>query len=257
MGGMTDERTVIVTGAAGAIGGATVDGFLAAGLHVLGLDLARSPAPDRAGYRHAVVDLRDAIAVEAALDDGLRGLPPLAHVVGVAGGALPGEPAAAAAGDPGAIDVELFRASIEANLTSQWAVVRSALRHLEASDGDRSIALTSSFNALSAQGMPAYSAAKAGLHGLMYGLVDPLGRRGIRVNVVAPGTVRTPRTEAMWAGSPGHFERLEAGTATGRLATPDDVAEVFVSLALRLHHVTGQILVIDGGQMAIHRPTTS
>jgi NAD(P)-dependent dehydrogenase (short-subunit alcohol dehydrogenase family) len=257
MDGMTSERTVIVTGAAGAIGGATVDGFLAAGLHVLGLDLAPSPAPDRAGYRHAVVDLRDTVAVDAAVDDGLHRLPPLAHVVGIAGGALPGEPAAAAAGDPAAIDVGLFRASIESNLVTQWAVVRSALRHLEAGDGDRSIALTSSFNALSAQGMPAYSAAKAGLHGLMFGLVDPLGRRGIRVNVVAPGTVRTPRTEALWASSPGHFERLEAGTATGRLATPQDVADVFVSLALRLHHVTGQVLVVDGGQLAIHRATTT
>ena len=252
------ERTVLVTGAAGAIGGATADAFLARGLSVLGLDRAEAPVGDRPGYRHAVVDLADETAVVAALRDGLDGLPPLAHVIGLAGGALPGEPAAAAAGDPAAIDVARFRASIDANLTTQWIVVHGALPYLETAGGsDRSIALTSSFNAMSAQGMPAYSAAKAGLHGMMYGLVDPLGNRGIRVNVVAPGTVRTPRTEAMWAGSPGHFERLEAGTATGRLATAADVADVFVALALELHHVTGQVLVVDGGQLAIHRASTS
>lgn len=248
--------TVVVTGAAGAIGGATVDAFLAAGAEVLGLDRAADPRPARAGYRHEVVDLRDEPAVEAALRTGLRDGEPLRHVVGIAGGALPGEPAAATAGDPAAIDADAFRASIEANLTSQWIVVRAALPYLDGTDAtgaDRSIALTSSFNALSAQGMPAYSAAKAGLHGMMFGLLDPLGRRGIRVNVVAPGTVRTPRTEAAWAGDPGHFERLAAGTATGRLATPDDVAQTFVALALGLRHVTGQILVVDGGQLAVHR----
>ena len=248
------DLTVLVTGASGAIGGATVEAFLSAGATVLGLDRVTDPATARAGYRHATVDLRDDGATEAAIRDGLRDLPPLGHVVGVAGGAIPGEPAAATANDPGAVDVDLFRASIEANLTSQWTVVRAALRYLDVGVGtDRSIALTSSFNALSAQGMPAYSAAKAGLHGMMFGLLDPLGRRGIRINVVAPGTVRTPRTEAQWAGDPGHFERLAAGTATGRLATPSDVADVFVSLALSLRHVTGQILVVDGGQSAIHR----
>lgn len=246
--------TVVVTGASGAIGDATVDGFLTAGLDVLGLDRASDRSGGRPGYRHVIVDLRDEIAVTSALRDGLRDLSPLRHVVGVAGGALPGEPEAAIAGDPVAIDAELFRASIEANLVSQWLVVRAALAHLDAAGtDDRSIALTSSFNALSAQGMPAYSAAKAGLHGLMFGLLDPLGRRGIRINVVAPGTVRTPRTEALWAHEPGHFERLEAGTASGRLATPGDVADVFVALALRLRHVTGQVLLVDGGQLAIHR----
>lgn len=254
-GGSVD-LTVVVTGAAGAIGGATVDAFLEAGAEVLGLDRADHSGPERGEYRHVVVDLRDEAAVEAALRDGLHQRPPLRHVVGIAGGALPGESAAATAGDPAAIDADLFRASIEANLTSQWIVVRAALPYLgdgEAAQSDRSIALTSSFNALSAQGMPAYSAAKAGLHGMMYGLLDPLGASGIRINVVAPGTVRTPRTEAAWAGDPGHFERLAIGTATGRLATPTDIADTFTSLALRLRHVTGQILVVDGGQSVIHR----
>ena len=257
MGRMTDAgspATALVSGASGALGGAVTDAFLAAGLHVLGLDLVPAPRPGRPSYRHVLVDLRDEGAVESALRDGLDALPPLTHVASVAGGALPGEPAAAAADDLGSIDGDLFRRSIDANLTSQWLLTRGALRYLgDRVDIDRSITLTSSLNGLSAWGMPAYSAAKAGVHGLMYGLVDPLGRRGIRVNVVAPGTARTPRTEALWAGSPGHFERLEAGTAVGRLATSAEVAEVYLALALRLRHVTGQILIVDGGQSVIHR----
>jgi NAD(P)-dependent dehydrogenase (short-subunit alcohol dehydrogenase family) len=73
------------------------------------------------------------------------------------------------------------------------------------------------------------------------------------VNVVAPGTIRTPRTERIWAGTEGHFERLAARTATGRLGTPDDVARTFVSLAVDLLHVTGQVLVVDGGQTVKRR----
>ena len=84
---------------------------------------------------------------------------------------------------------------------------------------------------------------------MMHALVPPLGREGIRVNVVAPGTVRTPRTERIWAGDDGHWERLEASTALGRLGTPDDVARAYLALATQLTHVTGQVLVVDGGQM--------
>ncbi len=99
--------------------------------------------------------------------------------------------------------------------------------------------------------MPAYSAAKAGLTGLMHGLVVPLGRDGIRVNVVAPGTIRTPRTERIWGHVDGHFERLEAGTALGRLGTPEDVARAYLAVIALLTHVTGTVLVVDGGQSVI------
>ena len=244
-----NDQTVLVTGAAGAIGQATVDRFLRAGATVVGLDRRDTDrADDR--YRHVVVELTNEAEVRHAVMEGL-GDRSLTHLVGIAGGALPEE--VASSDEPASIDVESFRASVEANLTSQFIVVQACLgRFIDPPSGDRSVTLTSSFNGLSAQGMPAYSAAKAGLIGLMYGLVAPLGSRGIRVNVVAPGTVRTPRTEALWAHVPGHFERLEAGTALGRLAAPGDIADTFVALALSLRHVTGQVLIVDGGQSVVH-----
>jgi 3-oxoacyl-[acyl-carrier protein] reductase len=98
--------------------------------------------------------------------------------------------------------------------------------------------------------MPAYSAAKAGLVGMMHGLVRPLGAEGIRVNTIAPGTIRTPRTERIWAHVPGHFERLADSTALGRLGEPRDVARAYRALALELTHVSGEVLVVDGGQLS-------
>ena len=238
-------KMVLVTGAAGAIGSATVDAFLERGFQVAGIDRDASVTARRDGYTGIQVDLEDAEAVDGAMK-ALAKVGAIAHVIGVAGGALPTETAEQ---ELLGLDATSFRASIEANLITQYTIVRAALPLLRSGDGDRSIALTSSFNALSGWGLPAYSAAKAGLVGLMHALTSPLGKEGIRINVVAPGTVRTPRTDRIWAHDPGHFAGLEARSAMGRLGSPTDVANAFVALATLLTHVTGQVLVVDGGQM--------
>lgn len=240
---------ILVTGAAGAIGRATVRAFLAAGHGVVGLD--RDPVvAELAGdgcYAGFAVDVRDERAVAETVA-AARSRGPLHHLIGIAGGALPDEPPTQ--DDPVRLEPDTFRASLELNLTSQFVVLRAALPWLRESAGqDRSITFTSSWNGLTGAGMPAYSAAKAGLIGMMHALAAPLGAEGIRVNVVAPGTIRTPRTERIWAHDAGHWERLEAGTALGRLGTPDDVARTYLALATQLTHVTGQVLVVDGGQM--------
>jgi len=242
---------VLVTGAAGAIGSATVRAFLASGFDVVGLDVVASVgevAPGASGsYLGVQVDVEDEIAVGDAVGRAAE-IGRLVHVVGIAGGALPDEPLAET--DPVQLPPKIFRASIEANLTSQFVVLQSVTPWLRANSGtDRSVTLTSSWNALTGAGMPAYSAAKAGVIGMMHALTGPLGADGIRVNVVAPGTIRTPRTERIWAHEEGHWDRLAATTAVGRLGTPDDVARAFVALATALTHVTGQVLVVDGGQL--------
>lgn len=246
----SDDRArpeiALVTGSSGALGSATASALVAMGFEVVGFD--RAPSADRSTDQ--VVELSDAAAVAAAVER-VRTLGRLAHVISIAGGAVPGEPATQR--DPVSIEPELFRTSIDQNLTSHFLLLRAVLPWMREGAGtDRSVVFASSFNALSAQGMPAYSAAKAGLIGLMNALVDPLGAEGIRVNVVAPGTIRTPRTENLYRGVPGHFERLERATALGRLGSPSDVAEAVVALT-RLRHVTGHTLVVDGGQMAIRR----
>jgi NAD(P)-dependent dehydrogenase (short-subunit alcohol dehydrogenase family) len=244
-------RTVLITGASGAIGSATAQAFLDAGLSVIGIDVTPPAGPGRAGLRSVVADLRDASRLANELDRAI-GTGVLAHVIALAGGALPWEPETQ--DDPSGIDAASFMETIEANLLTQFNTVQAALPYMSGeTEADRSISLTSSFNALSAQGMPGYSAAKAALTGMMHGLVVPLGRQGIRINVVAPGTVRTPRTERIWAHREGHFERLEESTALGRLARPEDVAQVFLGVATMFRHVTGQVIVVDGGQMVVHR----
>lgn len=244
LSGERAKGSVLVSGAAGAIGRATVAAFLEAGYAVVGID--RVPEEGRgATCPMHVVDLLDGNGLEGAIADAVERAP-LSHVIGIAGGALPEEPIAAE--EPWEVDEALFRRSLEANLDTQFRLVRATVPALMGSAAaDRSVILTSSFNAISAQGMPAYSAAKAALHGLMRAMVRPLGAKGVRINVVAPGTIRTPRTERIWATRQGHFESLEASTALGRLGTPDDVAATYLGLSA-MRHVTGHVLVVDGGQ---------
>ncbi len=243
---------VLITGAAGAIGSATAAEFLAHDFRVVGFD--RNPdvltISKHDGYTGFVVDLLDEQAVENAVAEA-RTCGELAHVVGIAGGALSGEPESRH--DPALVSVSLFTASLQANLTTQFITVQKVLPWMrERHAGNASVAFTSSWNALTGCGMPAYSAAKAGLIGLMHAVAGPLGAEGIRVNVVAPGTIRTPRTERLWAMAPRHFETLAQTTVIGRVGEPPDVARTFFALATVLTHVIGQVLIVDGGQMIRH-----
>jgi 3-oxoacyl-[acyl-carrier protein] reductase len=239
---------VLITGAAGAIGQATVERFTKAGFLVIGLDRD----PKITGLANgdcfgAQVDICDATALARVMQR-FRPQGRLRHVISIAGGALPEEPLQQ--DDPAHLDPKIFEDSIRINLTTHFLLLHASLPWLrEGRDIDRSITFTSSFNALSGWGMPAYSAAKAGLLGMMNALVTPLGASNIRTNVVAPGTIRTPRTERIWSHEPTHFESLEKTSALARLGTPKDVADAFFAIATLLTHVTGQVLVVDGGQM--------
>jgi NAD(P)-dependent dehydrogenase (short-subunit alcohol dehydrogenase family) len=230
--------TVIVSGSSGGIGSATVAAFLAAGFDVVGLD--RVAAPDVDGVRHKTVDLTD----EGALASVLDGVGPVQHLVAVAGGALLNEKTVA---DLTELSVDTFRSSLEQNLVSVFITIRAALPHIRQATGDRSITLTSSTDAFLSYGLPAYAAAKGGLMGMVHSLAVPLGREGLRINAVAPGDVPTERNVAEFGHIPDWYAGLTNATALGRLCTPADIAAGFLSIAVQLTGMTGQVLVLDAG----------
>lgn len=245
---MDDVGLVLVTGVAGGIGSATARKFLDAGYPVAGVDISDGAltAPGDGDYVGAVADVRDASAMHDVVVGFGR---PIAHVVTCAGISLSEETV-----DEGRVmpSVETFRATVELNLTSHYVTLAAAWPSLRDGSGNRSVSFASSVNALQSFGLIGYSAAKAGLIGLVRSLVMPLGAVGVRVNAVAPGTVPTPATQREWAHVPTHFDDMAALVPTGRLGTPDDIAVAFLALARDLRHVSGQVLVVDGGQ-SLHR----
>jgi len=99
------------------------------------------------------------------------------------------------------------------------------------------------------RGSSAYGASKAGLLGLTTHLAVELGRHGIRVNAIAPGSMRTPMSAARLA-RPGEEERSNAMVPLGRIADPDDIASVAAFVAVDATYVNGVVLPVDGGRLA-------
>lgn len=143
---------VLVTGAAGAIGSATVEAFLERGFLVVGIDRdsAVTTRKNSSGYTGILVDLESPAVVVDAIRE-LSKFGDLAHVVSLAGGALPAETEHK---DVLELDELTFTATLRANLVTQFTLIRAVLPLLRANRGDRSISLTSSFNALSGWGCP-------------------------------------------------------------------------------------------------------
>jgi 3-oxoacyl-[acyl-carrier protein] reductase len=94
-----------------------------------------------------------------------------------------------------------------------------------------------------------YSAAKAGVVGLVRGLAVELARDGVRVNGIAPGYIRTAQalSEEHSLGPEGLDQAAEF-IPIGRVGEPDDIADVIVFLASEAaRYITGQVIVVDGG----------
>jgi NAD(P)-dependent dehydrogenase (short-subunit alcohol dehydrogenase family) len=137
-------------------------------------------------------------------------------------------------------------AVLAANLTSAFLTVRAAVRAMTPAGG--SVVLISSAAArLGLANHEAVAAAKAGVQGLVLSAAASYAGRGIRVNAVAPGLVRTPLSARLIA-SDAALQASTALHALGRIGEPDDVASAIEWLLdPGQTWVTGQVLGIDGG----------
>jgi NAD(P)-dependent dehydrogenase (short-subunit alcohol dehydrogenase family) len=105
-----------------------------------------------------------------------------------------------------------------------------------------------SVNGIGMYGHPAYSAAKAGLMHLTRCLAVEFGPCAVRVNAVAPGTVRTQAWDARLAANPQVFDEVTAWYPLRKVAMPADVAAAVAFLVSdEASHITGIVLPVDGG----------
>ena len=105
-----------------------------------------------------------------------------------------------------------------------------------------------SVNGLRAVGEAAYSAAKAGMINLTANMAIHFGDKGIRVNCIAPGTIRTPIWGARVQRDPEVFEKVAKWYPLGRVGEPEDVAKAALFLCSDdAAWITGVTLPVDGG----------
>jgi len=109
----------------------------------------------------------------------------------------------------------------------------------------------SSVNAFAYFGNEAYSAAKAGIVNLTRSLAVRYGPFGVRVNAIAPGTLRTPAWEERRQKDPDVFDRVAKWYPLGRIGEPEDVAGAALFLASdEAAWISGAVLPVDGGLTA-------
>ncbi len=246
-----DGKIAVVTGASRGIGRA-----VALGLARSGADLAVS-ARSREALEELAEEVRKAgrrcLPIPADLSfpeeaerlarevkEGLGTPDVVVHAVGGSRFMAP----AAETRDPG------FEKMVRLNLLSTfWCARAFAPGMLERGSGSF-IAIASVAGLRASPALAPYGAAKAGVAQLVRTLAKEWGARGLRVNAVAPGWVRTELTRNLWE-SPELGSALVRDAALGRWAEPDEVVGPVVFLASEAaRYVTGAILVVDGGLTA-------
>jgi NAD(P)-dependent dehydrogenase (short-subunit alcohol dehydrogenase family) len=244
--GRLQDKVAAITGAARGIGRATVEVFLAEGAKVVATDL------DEAGLG-TVGDDVVTVTGDVSVEDDARAM------------------VQAAVDSFGRIDVLVANAgviplsTIDQTSVADWDHVMAvdgrgmfltckfAIEHMAAQQSG-SIVLLSSISGLRGQaGQAAYGPAKYVATGLTHHLAIEWAAKGIRVNAVAPGTIRTDAVVALLDTEQGraYVEEIEARHPVGRLGEPREVAEAIAYLASdAASFVTGAVLPVDGGYLA-------
>jgi len=142
-----------------------------------------------------------------------------------------------------------WNAVLEVDLTAPFRLARAALRGMMKKRHGRIVSIASIVGVTGNAGQANYAAAKAGLIGMSKSLAQEVATRGVTVNVVAPGFVKTAMTDAL-----GEAQKtaLLSRIPTQRMGTPEDIAAAVVFLAsAEAGWVTGQTIHVNGGMAMI------
>ena len=244
VGSRMEGRVALVTGAGNGIGRACAMRLAREGARIAVADLDLNAAKKTVDglsqpgmHVPLLLDVTDSGSVDDAVSQAIKLFGHLDVLVNVAGGDIE---------HPGFEDTNDsdWERMLNLNLLGAMRCCRAAITHLKKSSLDPAIVTVGSINAQIALGSEPYSAAKAGLSGLMQNLAASLAPHGIQVNSVSPATIRT----RVWDTQPGGADRLRTLYPLGRVGEPEDVAAAVAFLASSdAAWITGHVLPVDGG----------
>lgn len=237
-----DNKTVLISGAGGGIGRVLVETFQAAGALIIGADRDAAMLENLPLLRTLLLDQADAKATRAAVaaDIAAHGAPDA--VIANAGFTR--------AEHLGQLDDEIWASEMAINLNGAYALVDPIVAAM-AERGSGNAVFISSVNAIQHFGNPAYSAAKAGLIAYAKAIAVERGGQGVRANVVAPGSVRTPAWDHRLAADPQLLDKVLPHYPLGRMVSPEEVANAALFLASdAASGITGVTILVDAGLTA-------
>ncbi|HYH33303.1 MAG TPA: SDR family oxidoreductase [Pseudonocardia sp.] len=248
-----DGTTVIVTGAAGGIGGRYVHAFAAQGANVVATDVPAAAAtgvalaekagadgPGRAVFEPADITSDDdwARVVERARAE-FGGVQALVNNAAIYQGLAAKRPLTD-------LTTQDWDTVLRVNVRGTWQGIRAVAPVMRDAGGGRIVNISSTVARMGAPGFAHYVASKAAVDGLTRAAARELGADGITVNGVAPGLVSDEATRTL--NSDGYIAAAAGGRALGREMVPDDLVGAVLFLASDAGaFVTGQTLVVDGG----------
>ncbi len=248
------ERVAIVTGAAGGIGRALLVTLARQGYRLIAVDLpAADPAAALAGlgegHKAYGCDLgseKQIVALFEAIDRDFPSIDILMNNAAIG-------PTMAATT---ATDLASFRTALRVNLLGPFVMAREAAKRMPR--GGAIVMTASLAGVLGNPRRNAYAASKAALISLTKSLACEWAARGIRVNAIAPGYVRTPMVEALEKSGKADLAAVRQRIPMGRMGRPDEMAEAAAFMASpEARYITGSILAVDGGWMSFNQPGTA
>jgi 3-oxoacyl-[acyl-carrier protein] reductase len=240
-----EQRVALITGGSRGLGAGIVEAFLAAGYAVETCSRSRTPAVDAwegdpgtaERFHFATADISDPADADRFVKDAAVRRGRIDVLVNNAGVARDGV-------------IGLFRDDavdqvVDLNLKGTVYVTRAASRVMLRRRSGSIVNISSIVGLSGYRGLSVYAATKAALDGFTRSLARELGSRGITVNSVAPGYLRTEMSHGLDAGQ---LTQITRRTPLGRLGDPEDVARAILFLTDPANrYITGQVLVVDGG----------
>lgn len=143
---------------------------------------------------------------------------------------------------------DVFDQTLEMCLTNTWLCMKYEIAAMLESGGGAIVNISSNASLRGQAFNTAYAAAKSGVNVLTQSSAAEYGGKGIRINAVSPGVIRTPGIEKYFEEFPEKAEGLKRKAVLNRLGEPEEIADAvcFLSSA-SASFITGQILSVDGG----------
>lgn len=250
MGDSLKGRIAIVTGAARGLGRASAEALSAEGARVVIADVLHEQAEKTAAeIGNGAIGLKCDVSVpadiEALFDKVERDIGTAGILVNNAGIAISGDFLSA--------NLDDFRKVIDINLIGTFMATQRAAKAMVAKGIKGSIVNMSSINAVVAiPNIASYCASKGGVSQLTKSAALALAPHGIRVNAVGPGSIMTDMLKGV-NESPAAMKMVMSRTPIGRIGEPSEVGDLVTFLASdRSSYITGEVIYIDGGRMALN-----